>query len=70
MGSLAKEGEGARGVVPVREFFADAEFPVVDRLTEGEEVSYLFERVSMMMRGEGKGRLGRAPLVPSICKQG
>lgn len=64
MGSLAKEGEGARGVVPVREFFADAEFPVVDRLTEGEEVSYLFERVSMMMREEAKGMARKSTFDP------
>ena len=40
---------------PVREFFADAESPFVHRLTKGEEFSYSFVRVSMMMREEGKG---------------
>ena len=53
-GSVTNEGEGAPGVGPVGEFFADAESPVVDRLTKGEEFSYLFEMASMMMREEGK----------------
>ena len=48
MGSVAKEGEGARQVRPVWEFFANAEFPFVDRLAQGEELSYPVERVSIM----------------------
>lgn len=42
MGSVAEEVEGARGVGPVEEFFADAKFPFVDRFTEDEEFSYPF----------------------------
>jgi len=52
VGSVTKEGEGARWVRPFGEFFADAEVPFVDRLPKGEEFSYPFWRVSMMMRDE------------------
>ena len=53
----ASEGSVARAASPRRVkacegYFADAKFPVVDRLTEGEEYCYLFERVSVMMRGK------------------
>ena len=40
MGSVTEEGDGAWGVGPVREFFADTEVPFVDRFAKGEEFSY------------------------------
>jgi len=64
VGSVAEEGEGSRRMGPAGEFFADAEFPFADRLPAGEEFSYSFERVSMMMREEEKGWLRSPPWVP------
>jgi len=37
----------------VGEFFAGAEFPFVDRLTEGEEFPHPFERVNVMREERG-----------------
>ena len=54
VGGVTEEGEGVRGMGLVGEFFADEEFPFVDRSAEGEGLSYPFERVSIM-RNERDG---------------
>ena len=54
MGSVAEEGEGSRMMGRVKQGFVNAKFPFVDRLTMGEEFSYLPARVSMM-REKGDG---------------